>query len=170
MVLLGLCWHFSLMAAPQMGRKGLRGDPESEHPLAVLEEPSPARCCQGRWCMPPFWALPGRFSSPGVFCQTPHWQESAETYINLFSDIYRLQVALVTWLNPSLGLFDFICVVIFIRWPESLFPACLFCCLCRTVVRQRRQTRTLSSWSFTGAVQLPHLFYFPQQHSQITKS
>lgn len=105
-----------------MGRMvGLRGVPESAHPLAILKELFPVDCCQGRWCLPPYWSPPGRLSSSGVSWQISRSQH--EPYIHLFSDVYRLQVAFVTWLKPSLGLFDFICVVIFIRWPGSLFPS-----------------------------------------------
>lgn len=100
---------------------GLRGVPESAHPLAVLKEPSLMDCCQGRWCLPPCWAPPGRLSSSRVSWQIGCSQH--EPYIHLVLDVYRLQVALETWLNPSLGLFDFICVVTFIRWPGSLFPS-----------------------------------------------
>lgn len=132
---------------------------------------------------PPLWGAAGEDGAchPAGFLQAgspvpvvpsrlPFGRSQHEPYVNLFSDVYRLQIALVTWLNPSLGLFDFICTVIFIRWPGSLFPACSFCCLCGIVVRRLRQTRTLWALSFTGPMPLLRLFYFPQQHSQTSKS
>lgn len=99
----------------------LRGVPESAHHLAVLKGPCPVDCCQGRWCLPLCWAPPGRLSPSRV--SWPIGSRQHEPYVHLFSDVYRLQVALVTWLNPSLGLFVFICVVTFIRWPGSLFTS-----------------------------------------------
>lgn len=140
MVLLDLCWGFCPAAALLTGRKGLRGDPESAHPLAVLDEPSAAPGCgPARWgtageegLLPSCSAPAGRLSLPRVSYQKPFllsflpigWSQH-EPHINLFSGIYRLRVALVMWLNPSLGLFDFTCVVIFIRWPGISFPSTL---------------------------------------------
>lgn len=70
---------------------------------------------------------------------------------------------MVTWLNPSLDLFDLICVVVFIRWPGSLFPSTHH--QCGTVVRQLRQTKTCSiiidrTYATASSV------LFPQQCSQ----
>lgn len=142
---------------------GLRGVPASAHPLAVLKDLSPVDCCQGRWCLPLCWAPPGRLSSSAVSWQIGSSQH--EPSVHLFSDVYRLQIALKTWSNPSRGLFDFICVV-FIRWPGSLFPSHSSDLLCGTVVRQLRQTKTLAAMLLTGPVPQIHLFYFPQQCSQ----
>lgn len=46
------------------------------------------------------------------------------------------------------------------------FPFTLICYLCGTVVRQLRQTKTLTALLLTGPMPQLHLFYFPQQCSQ----
>lgn len=119
MVLLDLSWDFCPVAIPSTGRKGLKDDHEPVCLLAVPEEPSSMRCCQGRWHLPPCWTPPGRFYCLRVSCQTPHGQKSAWT---TRETAFRcLQAAgcfgNVVEFHP---VSDFVCAVIFIRWPGSL--------------------------------------------------
>lgn len=148
-----------------MGRMvGLRGVPESAHPLAILKELFPVDCCQGRRCLLPCLSPPGRLSSSGVSWQTSRSQH--EPYIHLFSDVYRLQVALVMWLKPSLGLFDFICVVIFIRWPGSLFPSHSSVTYVGLWSGSSGRQRLSQHCYWQDLCHSFYLFYFPQQCSQ----
>lgn len=147
-----------------------RGDPSSAHACAVLEEPSCPRAV-----VPPGRVLPGKKGTyhPArvpFFCQTPHWQKSART---LRKFVFRCLQAVGCFGNivkSQPGSVWFIFVVVFIRWPASLFPARLFHYLCGIMARQLRWTRTLSASLFTAAMLLLHLFYFPQWHRQSRRS